>query len=65
MNSISELIGSLSGIERVTLMPYHAFGGGKYQSIGLTYDFDTEIRVPKEKLSEFKALLKSKGLNAD
>lgn len=65
MHSISELIGSLPGIERVTLMPYHAFGGGKYQSIGLTYDFDTKIRVPKEKLSEFKALLKSKGLNAD
>ena len=62
MRSISELLGSLSGIEKVTLMPYHAFGGGKYQNVGLTYDFDTQIKVSDEKLTEFKKLIASKGL---
>ncbi len=59
MDGIARFLSPLKNIKRVTLLPYHAFGGGKYPALGMKYDFDTEITVSDEKLAEFKNILES------
>lgn len=62
IDGISGFLGSLQNIKRITLLPYHAFGGGKYPALGMKYDFETNASVTEETLEKFKKSLERNKL---
>lgn len=65
MTSIADFVAGLSGIRRVTLMPYHSLGSSKYESLGLEYRFDPTLKISDTALSGFRKLFESRGLRVD
>ena len=48
--------------EKISLLPFHKFAGGKYQALGKTYAFDDSKLISDSKIQEFKCLVESFGL---
>lgn len=65
MERIATIVSPVSGVERVTLMPYHTLGKSKYATLGLTPGYDTEKIVSQAKLAEFKAVFAVNGLEVE
>jgi len=65
MRKIAELIATAKSVSRVTLMPYHTLGASKYTTLGLTYEFDTSLKVSQSELDGFKDIFKHHGLSVE
>ena len=48
--------------KRVSLLPYHKYGDGKYENLGLDIPFQEVKTYTKERLEEIKAYLEKAGL---
>ena len=57
--AIAALMGSVPGIERADLEPYHPLGTGKAPRIGKTQDFVSKA-PPKERMEEIRAFIQSR-----
>ena len=62
MTQIADLIAPLSGIRQITLMPYHTLGASKYETLGLTYPYDTSLRIDEATLASFKRIFESRNI---
>ena len=62
MTEIANLISTLSSVKQVTLMPYHTLGSSKYETLGLTYPYDTTLKITNNLLEKFKKLFESKNI---
>ena len=65
MNQIAAIASSVSGVSRITLMPYHTLGKSKYATLGIVPGYDTDKTVSQSKLAEFKAVFADKGLEVE
>jgi len=65
MRTIAQIVGSLAGVEKVTLMPYHTLGISKYETLGLKPGYETPKSISKERLQELKALFLQRGITVD
>ena len=63
MENVAVFLSGLPAVRRVTLMPYHVLGSGKYETLGLHYPYDTSLRISDTALEEFESILKENGLN--
>lgn len=64
LEDIAGFLGSLSGIELVQLLPYHSYGVGKYETLGMTSKIKNHTPPAEAFLEEALALFLAKGLNA-
>ena len=62
MTQIADLISPLSGVRQITLMPYHTLGASKYETLGLTYPYDTSLRIDEATLASFKRIFESRNI---
>jgi pyruvate formate lyase activating enzyme len=62
MTQIADLLSPLSGIRQITLMPYHTLGASKYETLGLTYPYDTSLRIDEATLASFKRIFESRNI---
>ena len=62
MTQIADLLSPLSGIRQITLMPYHTLGASKYETLGLTYPYDTSLRIDESTLASFKSIFGSRNI---
>ena len=62
IESIASLVSSLRNVTQVTLMPYHSLGASKYETLGLTYPYDTSKKTEESALSRFRDIFTSKGI---
>ena len=65
MKRIAAIASSVSGVSRITLMPYHTLGKSKYATLGIVPGYDTDKTVSQSKLAEFKAVFADKGLEVE
>ncbi len=52
-------------VEKVSLLPFHLYGMGKYPALGKPYRWADHGAVPEERLLEIKELLTAFNLNVD
>ncbi len=57
-----EFIKELSSVQQIDLLPYHRFGEGKYDRLGLDYPLKNLPEYEEEPLAELEALVKSYGI---
>ena len=62
MTAIAVFVSSLSSVKQVTLMPYHTLGASKYETLGLTYPFDTAKKISESELELFKGIFLKKSI---
>lgn len=62
MEAIAALLRTLKAVSRVNLIPYHSLGASKYQTLGLSYLYDTELKVSDEELQRYTHIFESQGL---
>ena len=60
--AIADLLSGIPTVKQVTLMPYHSLGASKYETLGLTYGFDTSKQISGEAIRGFGEIFKSRGL---
>jgi pyruvate formate lyase activating enzyme len=51
--------------EKVSLLPFHKFGAGKYQALGRAYEFEETPLISKEKIEEYKGIIESNGIKVN
>ena len=62
MAAMAAFLAPLSGVESVELLPYHPLGGGKYESLGLTYP-GADFTVPdKEHMQALGEIVRQGGV---
>lgn len=54
MEAVAAIVNDLSGVEKVTLMPYHTLGRSKYETLGLVPPYDTTRSISSKELNAFK-----------
>lgn len=57
-----EFIVELPSVEQVDLLPYHRYGEGKYDRLGLDYPLAGLPEYEEEQLAEIEALIRSYGI---
>lgn len=62
LEAIADLLSGLSSVKQVTLMPYHSLGASKYETLGMTYGFDTSKQISEGAILGFGEIFKSRGL---
>ncbi len=62
MTAIADFVSSLRGVSQVTLMPYHTLGASKYQTLGLSYSFDTSKRITEDELEAFRKIFMDRNI---
>ena len=65
IEGIAEIVASVKGVKRVTLMPYHTLGMNKYEALGKEPPYSTKKRISSEKLEEYKEIFRKKGIFTD
>ncbi len=65
MASIAEILSSVRGIEKVTLIAYHTLGKSKYATLGLMPAFDTTKSISQTRLEEFAHLFRARHIKVD
>ena len=45
-------------VKEVHLLPFHQFGSGKYQQLGLKYEYQHDKSMKKEELEGFAEMLR-------
>ncbi|MCK4787558.1 MAG: glycyl-radical enzyme activating protein [Desulfobacteraceae bacterium] len=66
IRNTAEFVSSLgNGISRIELLPYHRFGFGKYERLGMLYQIE-EVEVPSdEHMMTIKGVMEEYGLNVN
>ena len=62
MTAIADLVASVDNVRRVTLMPYHSLGASKYETLGLSYEYDPNMKIENDKLEKFINLFNEKDI---
>ena len=62
MTAIAEFVSSLSSVTQVALMPYHALGASKYETLGMEYQFDAKKKITKNELDTYRMIFLNKSL---
>ncbi|WP_317854547.1 glycyl-radical enzyme activating protein [Chakrabartyella piscis] len=62
--AISTFLRSLEHIDLIQLLPYHAYGVGKYEEIGITSKMKNQNPPPEEVMESFLQQYLEKGLHA-
>lgn len=62
MAAIASFISSLDSVKQVTLMPYHSLGAGKYETLGLTYLYDSTKKISQDELARFRKIFYDKSI---
>jgi pyruvate formate lyase activating enzyme len=52
------------GIDKYNVLPFHQYGSGKYDSIGMQYEFSKTRVLPQKRVKEIRRLIKSKGFHS-
>jgi len=65
MASIAEILSSVRGIEKVTLIAYHTLGKSKYATLGLMPAFNTTKSISQTRLEEFAHLFRARHIKVD
>lgn len=65
MEAIARIVSSVSGVERVTLIPYHTLGKSKYRTLGLEPGYDTEKCIPESSMERHRQLFRSYNIPTD
>ena len=60
VEAISDIIASLSHVERITPIPYHDLGGSKYEELGIPSRMSHEFAMADERVSEVRQYLISR-----
>ncbi len=50
------------GLAQVELMPYHNYGAGKYQQLGMTYELESLVKQPQDRLKEIHDIFAASGI---
>ncbi len=61
MTAIANMVSCLSCVEQVTLMPYHTLGSGKYETLGMEYQYDKAKRISESELALFREIFQASG----
>ena len=56
MQAIANLVNGMSGVEKVTLMPYHTLGKSKYETLGMEPMYHTDQMIRPVELERFGKL---------
>lgn len=62
MIAIVGILSAMSGVEKVTLMPYHTLGKSKYKTLGMKSGYETDKSITQTALDSFRQLLRSRGI---
>jgi pyruvate formate lyase activating enzyme len=50
--------------EQVEILPFHRLGGGKYQALGMSYEYQDVVEYSDKELSEITGIFRDRGINA-
>ena len=56
MQAMADIVNGISGVQKVTLMPYHTLGKSKYETLGMEPRYHTEKVVTKSDIERFGIL---------
>ena len=62
LRGLHEYIGTLHGVKRVELLPYHVLGVHKYRTMGIPYPLEGVPPMEPEKLTAWQALMNKEDL---
>ncbi len=62
MEKIADFVSALRSVTRVTLMPYHSLGKGKYESLGYEYKYDSSLSVSDEKMERYRKIFTDRNI---
>jgi len=62
IEAICRFLAGLAHVQRVTLLPYHAFGGSKYPRVGRTYRLNGLASPSRERMEEIAGWVAGQGL---
>lgn len=62
LRGLHEYIGTLRGVKRVELLPYHVLGVHKYRTMGIPYPLEGIPPMEPEKLTAWQALMNKEDL---
>jgi pyruvate formate lyase activating enzyme len=66
MTSVCDLITMLPRLpDKLSLLPFHKFGAGKYHALGRDYEFENVPLINKERIEEYRQILESTGVRVD
>lgn len=64
LNNIAGFLAALPGVELVQLLPYHSYGVGKYETLGMVNQIQDQSPPPAAFMEKALALFLAQGLNA-
>lgn len=53
MQAMASIVNGLTGVTKVTLMPYHTLGKSKYETLGMVPQYHTQKNIGKEELIRY------------
>jgi pyruvate formate lyase activating enzyme len=62
LSAMATLLGGMSGIEAVELLPYHNLGAPKYRALGRSYPLKEAESPTEEELASIRETLEAAGL---
>lgn len=62
MTAIADLVASAGNVRQVTLMPYHSLGASKYETLGITYEYNRNLKIENDELERFADIFRSKEI---
>ena len=63
VDDIADFVATLQGVDRVEVLPFHQFGGPKWEELGVPYQLG-EVRPPEPELvTRVEGQFRSRGLN--
>jgi pyruvate formate lyase activating enzyme len=62
MTAIADFILTLSSVRQVTLMPYHTLGASKYETLSLSYPYDTSQKITDTELEAFRRIFTDRNI---
>jgi len=62
MESIADTVADNKSVCDVTLMPYHSFGGAKYETLGMRYGIWEGADVSEEKIESLREIFRRRGI---
>jgi pyruvate formate lyase activating enzyme len=51
--------------EKVSMLPFHKLGLGKYAALGKVYEYENAPLIDKEEIDEYKRIIESNGIKVD
>lgn len=63
LEAIARLASSLATVRRVSLLPYHAIGAGKFKRLRKTYDLERLVPPSGDRMKELAGIFRARGLD--